>query len=218
MLAKVGVARDPTTQLILSSVTNLQSLSLGVSIFRYSRKLRLGPTCEVRSPPHVPSLLILCWQGLIMKPSLSVILPLITTSLPLLSSNLRYQSLCCLHLDVQYSPELHSQTPAPLPSCSTHTFPISENVNATFAVTQGKEFEVLSDSLFLTLYLPATSRSYHFCLQHIHHGIASYALRQLPWGQSHHHPLPWDCNCLLSSGLLDPYVHSHSNLRTPFKI
>ena len=71
-----------------------------------------------------------------MKPSLSVILPLITTSLPLLSSNLRYQSLCCLHLDVQYSPELHSQTPAPLPSCSTHTFPISENVNATFAVTQ----------------------------------------------------------------------------------
>ena len=44
------------------------------------------------------------------------------------------------------------------------TFPISENVNATFAVTLAKEFEVLSDSLFLTLYIPATSRSYHFCL------------------------------------------------------
>ena len=31
-------------------------------------------------------------------------------------------------------------------------------------------------------------------------------------------PHPRDCNCLLASGLLDPHMCSHSNLRTPFKI
>ena len=31
-------------------------------------------------------------------------------------------------------------------------------------------------------------------------------------------PHPRDCNCLLTSGLLGPHVHSHSNLRTPLKI
>lgn len=43
-------------------------------------------------------------------------------------------------------------------------FPISGNVNSTFAVTQTPNLEVILDSIFLTCYIQPTSGSYHFCL------------------------------------------------------